>query len=280
MKLIVKGSEVSSEDEVSYRLSMFLWGPSGSGKTTLAATAPGNKLLLNFDPDGHTSLAGRNDVFVVDMASERPAIVGRLKKEQSEVTIDGKNVTIKQLLENNPSIQTVIFDTLTTYAELCIADAVNQPVVRGKGESSICVEAPSQAGYAYKNSSLLQTVQSLLRITGSLKRNIIFIGHEGPPNRNKDGHIVSIPVLLSESIQSKVPLQISEVWAVADQDKKRTIAIRPCRFRSPMKTRMFISNGAPEFQWKYDPTTNEGEGIASWYDRWKASGFAKIAVPT
>jgi septin family protein len=57
--LVAGGISIMPPSAENMQLSMLLWGDSGSGKTTLAATAPGTKLYLLFDPGGDLSLAGR-----------------------------------------------------------------------------------------------------------------------------------------------------------------------------------------------------------------------------
>ena len=54
--------------ESALRLTMLLWGSAGAGKTTYAATAPGDKLWFSFGDSEHASVAGRSDVFVMDLS--------------------------------------------------------------------------------------------------------------------------------------------------------------------------------------------------------------------
>jgi septin family protein len=68
--LVAGGISIMPPSAENMQLSMLLWGDSGSGKTTLAATAPGTKLYLLFDPGGDLSLAGRVDVLVLDLSAE------------------------------------------------------------------------------------------------------------------------------------------------------------------------------------------------------------------
>ena len=84
------------------RLAMILWGKSGAGKTTFAATSEGDKLIINFDPDGYTSLANRTDVSVIDLSTERPETIDALR--------EGDTLRLEEYLKNNPSIKTVIVD--------------------------------------------------------------------------------------------------------------------------------------------------------------------------
>lgn len=280
MELTIKGASVSSTTSQLQRMSMLIWGSAGCGKTTLAATAPGGKLLINFDPDGPASLGNRDDVFVVDMSADRASCVERLKKENPEVSINGTNVLLKQLLDDNPSIETVIVDSVTTLGQMCLAHAVTQPVVQGsKGNSGASIEFPTLAGYAFRNSFMKQIIMTLLRVTSLCKRNIIFIGHEDVPEKNDQGVVMYISIMLGGKLQEEVPLQISEVWAMRDTGTEKRIAVRPTGMRKPMKTRMFKSTGASEFVWKYDADNKTGDGIVNWYNTWKANNFNKINLP-
>ena len=73
--------ELKKPSSTHKRLAMILWGSSGSGKTTLAATAPGKKLWIMFDPDGDLSIANRDDVMVADLSGESSPIVNRMRAE-------------------------------------------------------------------------------------------------------------------------------------------------------------------------------------------------------
>ena len=80
---------------------------------------------------------------------------------------------------------------------------------------------------------------------------------------------------------NQIGLQLSELWWMSDTGSERRIAVRNCRQRQPMKTRMFLSDGdsQPEFVWRYDANKLEGEGINDWYNKWKEAGFVKIPLP-
>src|SRR3954464_7474680 len=88
------------------QLSMLIWGDSGSGKTTLAATAPGKKLILLFDPGGDLSLAGRKDVLVLNLTNDTPLrIMSQFK------SADPYNLS--KVLNDHPEIETVMVDSVT-----------------------------------------------------------------------------------------------------------------------------------------------------------------------
>jgi len=263
------------------RLSMLIWGKSGCGKTELAATAPGNKLFINFDPDGYDTLKPysansgyprEGTVKVLDLASEKDSIVKEFKEETTPM-IRG----IIKYLEENPECKTVVVDSLTSFGEKALAFGVKDAAGTAKGRGST-LEDPGFAGYGRKNTWTIYLVKTLLQITGRLNRNIIFLAHEGVPDKDKEGVVMQISIMIGGNLAETVPLQISEVWALTDTGKERRIAIRPVRARKPMKTRMFKTQGKQEFLWKYDAETQTGDAIDTWYEQWsKASG--KIEVP-
>jgi len=241
---------------------MLLWGTAGCGKTTLAATAPGKKLWINFDPRGTTSLQGRDDILILDLAEERPEVVTRFRQE------DPFGLT-KFIAEHE--IDTVVFDSTTNFADLATKYAVTQV----KGAS---IERPSLQGYGFRNAYMLQAVKNLLRLTGRLNKHMIFIAHEDVPEKTEEGTVLYITLMLGGKLPEQVPLDLSEVWWISEVNGKRNIAIRPCRMRKPMKTRMFKTDGEPEFLWKYNPDTQVGDTIDKWYQDWIKAG-KKIALP-
>lgn len=255
---------LTKASEVQQRMSMLLWGTAGSGKTSLAATAPGNKLLINFDPDGPASIASRDDVTVADFSGAPNSITERLKMENVE--------GLKKIITDG-EFTTVIVDSLTAYMD----KATKHIVTLLKGAT---VERPSQQGYGYRNAYLGQFVSNILRITKECNVHIIFIAHEDVPDKTEDGAIISIPIMLGGKLKEGIPLQISEVWAVEDTGKERRIAVRPCRMRKPMKTRMFDTSSGPEFKWNFDAMKMEGPGtIENFYNMWRDAGFKKIPLP-
>lgn len=255
------------------RISMLIWGKSGSGKTELAATAPGKILFINFDPDGYDTLQPYTDkVDVMDLATEKDSIVKDFKDETTPFMRG-----LISYIEDNPDTKTIVVDSLTSFGDKALAYGVKDAASTAQGKSST-LENPGMAGYGRKSTWTLAMVRTMLQVTGRLNRNIIFLAHEDAPDRNSDGVVIQISLLLGSSLSEKVPLQISEVWALTDNGKKRTIAVRPIRLRKPMKTRMFWAKEQQEFIWDYDARTQTGEGIETWYNAWLAAG-TKIELP-
>jgi phage nucleotide-binding protein len=247
--------------EAPQRLSMLLWGPAGCGKTTLAATAPGKKLLINFDPDGAASITNRDDVDLLDLAPHMKTI---------GTQFDG--VLARQIKNVLPNYDTVIVDSLTNVQQTALTTGVSS--VKGA-----TIARPSPGAYQVRNAYTLALMSDLLMDTGALNKHIIFTAHEATPDRNDEGVVIQITLMLGGQLPNQGPCNISEVWAMYDNGKDRRIAVRPCRARTPMKTRMFNAT-EPEFKWAYDAQTGKGLTLASLYEDWKSKGFSKINLPS
>lgn len=255
------------------RLSMLLWGKAGCGKTVLASTAPGRKLWLNFDPDGVASLKRTDSIEVVDMANMGHDKIPAFK---SGDTIEAQ---LRTILTQGGTFDTIVIDSVTSLAQLALTHAVVSGKANG-GQFKASMETPGMAGYGIRNRLVLDAINMFLRVTGALGKNIVFICHEDTPKTNAQGEIVSITVLLGGSLPEEVPLKISEVWHLADNDGRRVIGIRPYAQRAPMRTRMFRHEGkVTNFPFVYDQQTGKGDGIDTWFKMWEATGFDKIAVP-
>lgn len=253
----------SAED---MKLFMLLWGDSGSGKTTLASTAPGNKLHILLDPGGDLSLTDRSDVYVLNLSGETPSRLMTQFRMADPYGLD-------KFLQAHPTLDTVIVDSMTALAYAALQEAVT----KAGGRSTI--EQPGMHGYTYRNASVLSIVVKIMRLCQLHKRHLILITHEGNADRNEEGVITSVAMALSDGVANQIGLRFNEVWHLSDSGTQRRIAIRPCRLRKPMKTRIFI-NDKPEFVWHFDPATGVGEGIADWYAQWQKSNGKKLALPT
>ena len=252
------------------RFSLMLWGSSGGGKTTLACTSPGKKLLISYDPDGSDAIAYRDDVVVMDLANEPNRSVESFKEDDP--------LRLTRFLEENEDIKTVIFDSLTTFGDKAPTHGVTVAANTAKGRGAT-IEDPGYAGYGNKNTWTRLCVKNLLKATGRTGRNMIFIAHEDKPTVNKDGQVLFISIMLGSSLNEQIPIDLSEIWNLTDTGKERRIAVRNSRMKKPLKSRMFITSGEPEFDWKYDADEDEGPGIETWYDQWVANGGKKIPLP-
>jgi hypothetical protein len=252
---------------------MLLWGQSGCGKSALAETMPGDKLWLNFDPDGTVALTRkRGAVHVFDFSVYADSIVEELYSPDP--------FGLDDVLGDHPEVQSVIVDSISTFGDKALHHGVRKlkadPSVK---DATIAIDNPTKRGWGKKNVLVNEIVNALCRITGKHKRHIAFTGHEAAPLLNAQGQVSGYTIMLGSSLTVQVPVRISEVWYVSQMDKLRKIAVRPCRLRSPMRTRMFRADSKPEFAYTYDADANTGDGIAEWYEAWKANGFRKIPIP-
>jgi hypothetical protein len=272
MEVTLGGVALETPSQRIKRFSLLLWGPSGCGKTTLAATAPKNLLWLNFDPDGTDAVANVDGIEVLDFAKQPASIAEKFKEENP--------IRIKQFLIDRPDIKTVVFDSLTTFGEKALYHGVKvaQGTNKGKKEG-VTIESPGYSGFGNKNTWTQLCVSNLLQVTGELERNMIFIAHEDKPEKDSNGIVLYISIMLGSSLNEQVPVKLSEIWNMTDTGKERRIAVRNCRARKPMKSRMFITSEESEFIWHYDADKQEGEGIAQWYERWSQNGGKKIDLP-
>ena len=262
---LLGGIPLRSPDAENARFVSLIWGDAGCGKSTLAATAPGRKLFILMDPNGDLAHTTRTDCDILDLSSAPFAQV--IEKFRASDPYG-----LESFLRSRPDIETVVWDSVTAYAYMALQEAVS------KNRNS-SMEQPGVHSYSWRNASMLRAAVALMTLTGRLNRNLIFITHEGTPDRDAAGAVVSVTMALSEGIAGQVGLRFNEVWWMNDNGKDRTIAVRPCRLRKPMKTRMWDASTAPEFVWRYDARNHTGDGIAEWIGAWKKGSGRKLALP-
>ena len=249
------------------RMFLLLWGDSGCGKTTLAATAPGLKAWMLFDPQGTTSIAHRNDFKLLDLTG---ATANSMMMEFNRADPYG----IRRFLKANPEVQTVVVDSVTALAFL----ALQYAVTKAGGNSNI--DVPGMNGYGVRNNVMRRVVSSIMQACAECEVNLIVITHEGAPDKDKDGHTLSVTMALSSNLANDVALRFNEVWWMKDSGEKRTIYVRPSGVYRPMKSRMFTTTGnVSSFVWDYDADALVGEGITDWWQQWNENGGRKIALP-
>ena len=257
--------KIEKPTDIPTRFSAILWGDSGSGKTTLAATAPGSKLFLMLDPDGDMSIRNMTDWQRINLAKENSVDI---VKEGMKPEPYG----ISSLLAD---FDTLIVDSLTKFSEHAL-----QYAVRVAPKSSI--EQPGLNGYGLRNICVASLISNILRVTSALNKHVIFITHEKDADRNDDGAIVSVSMLLGGQLPNITSKDISEVWNLRDHAGKRYIAVRPERFRAPMKSRMFDMTDKTSFEWKYNanrPVNSVGHTITEWWTQYTTGNFAKLPIP-
>lgn len=282
MEMVLGGKPVVSAEDQKPRFSCLMWGMAGCGKTTLAATAPGKKLWINFDPDGPLSISGlakkhanskvdtilKVPLHVHDMSAEPARIVERFKTDDY--------LKLGKVLENDEfGIDTVVVDSMTRVSQL----AVEAAIASGQ-HGRATIERPGMSVYGARNALTYRLFVDIFTVTKRHNKNVIFITHEGAPNVDDDGNVKFITMALGGQLPQLGSAQLSEVWYVSDTQKERRIAVRPCRGYKPMKTRMFDATKSPEFVWKYDVNNPDPNyEIATWWNRFTEGGFEKLALP-
>lgn len=269
--ITIAGLPVESASSSVSRLSMLLWGPSGAGKTTWACSAPGKKLLINFDPDGFKSVAYRDDVDVLDLSDQGHKILEQFRGDDP--------LKLSQAIQN---YDTIILDSVTSLSQLALERGVALSATQSRGGTPSTLEFPGLQGYGARTTVSVAALKSLLRVTGRYDKNFIAITHEDDPTTNDKGDTLYISMMLGGKIKNNVALQISEIWFVQDTEKERRVMVRPARGRQPMKTRMFASTGSPEFKLSYDsdkPDEGQDATLAAIWQRWLDGGKVKIGLP-
>lgn len=263
----IAGIPITPASDRPDRICALIWGASGTGKTTLACTAPGKKLLLSFDADGSTSIKRRDDVAVADMNSMPAAKAADAQNEDP--------FGLSRVIDD---YETVIVDSLTSFSSKALAYGVTQ--VRGAS-----MVQPQKQGYGFRTGLTFLLVNNIIQLTARKQKHAIFIAHEDAPDLNADGTIAQITFMLGGQLPSTIPVNLSEIWYLQDDGRERRIAVRPFRFRSPMKTRMFLTAKDPSFPWRYDAEkadddpANAGHRIKDWYATWQADK-GKILLPS
>lgn len=273
----IEGVEIPSLKDTNKRFSLLLWGLAGSGKTVWACSAPGRKLLINFDPDGPSSLGAREDVVLIDLSGEKYTVVDKFRTEDDPLLpLGDKSYRLSKIIRDL-DISTVIVDSCTAYSQL----AVEKGITVAPGAT---LERVSPGGYGARNAITLRMMSVVLRLTKREDVNCIFITHEDDSGvRDKEGNIMHITMLLGGKLGQQISLQISEVWYLSDDGKQRRVLIRPGRMRKPMKTRMFDATKKIEFDLCYDQFGNDApygrHSLAEIIEQWEKNNYDKIQPP-
>ena len=259
------GVFISRPKPTSARISMILWGEQGSGKTTLAATAPGDKLFMLFDPNGTSTILGRSDVYEMDLTGVSLTTINTELKKPDPFGM-GKR------LSTMPNIKTIVIDSLTRLWD----DAIEAAVAVAKSTA----ELPGIPGYSARNTFIKRAVSSLMRLASKLDMHIIFILHNGNPELNLQGQVSNNPPILSARLLQPLAISFSEIWYLeSDAKDGHKIYLRANKARKFMKTRMFDTSETSELVWRFNPQSMKGDGISTWFDKWSNNAGRQLAVP-
>ena len=180
-----------------------------------------------------------------------------------------------QFLENN-DFSTVILDSVTNLSQRCLEQSVDEKIGRSP-KFTPTMEFPGLSAYGGRNAKLLVCIKGLLRVTGKHNKHCIFIAHEDDPERDDEGNVLYISIMLGGKLVNHFSLQISEIWWLQDTGKERRIAFRVCRNRKPMKTRIFLQDKQPEFIAKFKPGGAYDE-IAEIYKKFVKGKGMKLSI--
>jgi len=264
--------EITEQDDVPLRMVLLLWGAAGTGKTTFAGTAPGGKLWLSLGDQEHVSVMQRRDVKVMPL----------YKLSHMELLKHGQNDNpfgLDQILGEDTSIETVVCDSLTALVDAALRKAVDMKIGAGKGFNPT-MEHPGISAYGGRNAIVLEVMKGLMRVTAKHGVHLIMTAHEADPERDKEGIVQYITVMMGGKIVNNMTWRISEIWYLDEDARGRQLAVRPWLKHRPMKTRMFSGKGEPAFELTYDADKpDKGQmTIASFYEQW-AKGNGKLPIP-
>ena len=264
--------EVENAADLSGRLVGIIWGMAKTGKTTWSCSLPGKKLLINFDPDGFSAVAYRNDVDVINLANmtAKEAISSALKVGQ-------------YIVDNADKYESVIVDSLTSLTDLSLEDAVLRKV-GSSPKFNPTIETPGLAGWGARNSTVKMIITKILRATGQNKQNCFFIAHADDPEYSTDGKTAILQtIMLSAKIRNSAGLKVSEIYYLNLDNGKRTVHVAPYGIRQPMGSRMFATETFKKFVLTYNIDKSDEEqncSLGSILKAWTAGGFKKLnALP-
>jgi hypothetical protein len=253
------------------RLTMLLWGKPACGKTVFAATAPGKKLWLLFDPNGTASIRKRDDILVVDLSTYP---LNKLQDFRQGTSFERDLV---QLIRDQ-KIDTVVLDSLTSFSQLALEYAIKHPTSSGR-EFKSSLEKPGLAAYGTRSSTIIAMCMMVEMAARSNNAHLIFIAHDKDEYNDK-GEVEEITISLRGQASEAVPPRISEIWRIEDEGKQRWIYVRNHGKFKPMRTRMFATpDGNTRMRLTYDQDTQQGTTLEALYQAWEANGFDKLTLP-
>jgi hypothetical protein len=256
---------VTTSNDTPKRLSLCIWSPAGMGKTTLACTMPGRKALINFDPDGPSSVVAAPNTTVFDLSGKDDLYFANFK--------DRDPLGIVKTFDHFDSY---IFDSLTSISERTLARGIS--ITKGA-----TVERPSPGAYMARNNLAINFIRNVLQLTGAANKHVCFVAHEGAPQTNDDGALLGYTMSLGGQLPGQTALRINECWPMFEDSKNRKMVIvRKSRLRDPAKSRMFDTSNGTEFEWKFNPNDWDDPNnmtIEKWYDAWVKNGYNKLQLP-
>lgn len=268
----IVGITVEKTKTTTKKLAMIIWGPAGVGKTTLAATMPGKKLFIQFDPKGVDSISNRDDVLVADFSAQRQSIVSKIVNLSTSGAKTAFFKDIESFIDEN-EVDSIIIDSLTTFGDLALYHAIDSI-------PAATLAAPTWDGYRKRLKIVMEFVSSFLKLCEEKDKHVCFVAHETTIDDPTNGRKL-VTLLLGGSLPTEIPIRLGEVWHYACiEDKgvhKYQVTLQSSMIKKPMKTRMFsLQNGSKFF---IKNTDNIPPIIENLFNEWKKGDWQKIAVP-
>ncbi len=265
--------QITSSSDIKHRFAGVIWGDAKCGKTTWAASLPGKKLIVNFDPDGFTTLSNRDDFDVLDLSQLPPVDAIKQAKKVGE-----------HIIANPDDYQSVIVDSLTTLTEAAIYDAVQRQIGKSKTFTP-SIDAPGLSAWGARNTTVNEVNAKILRATAQKGVHCFFIAHADDPEFDENGkNIVQHTIMLSAKIRNNVGLKVSEIYHMTlGTGNRRTVYLAPFGYKKPMGSRIFDASKLPKFELNYDynkPDAEQSHSLSSIFAAWENGGKQKLtAIP-
>lgn len=256
---------------LSGRLVGIIWGDSKTGKTTYACSLPGKKLLINFDPEGFSSIAYRFDVDIIDLSNDTPIDAMKNAEKVAQYIVENAQ---------EAGYSSVIVDSLTTLTEVSLHAAVAKGIGKGKGGFVPTIDEPGLSAWGARNNGVNTVISKIIRATGKVGLHCYFVAHADDPEFSQDGKtIVQQTIMLSAKIRNMAGLKVSEVYHLHVDQGRRTLYLAPFGVKRPMGSRVFNTEKFKKFQLLYDidkPDEEQNCSLQNIVKAWQEGGFKKL----
>lgn len=237
---------ISNYADSNDKLRLVLQGPSGTGKTTLACQFPG-AYIIDIDVNLGGSLR-----FIQKKGFQLPIGYDNLDHDEQgkPVPLRDRFLRLEKLLreaQSNPQIETIVFDSGTTLADVLIAEICRQ---QSKNSISDWKDGRQFWGLFAPMCRNFFTVLSMLR------KHIVLIAHERTQKSESGAVIYPIKVAWPGQVGENIGVFFTNVWRTEVQqlpDAGRTKYIWSLRTMPDAKYELKNTLGLPptfEFKWE------------------------------